>query len=67
MNIVSIQTSGYTNTVMPEYGYRSSILCGWTGKELVFADAVRRLWDDIESCGDWIIEIDPEKVNLCGF
>ena len=67
MNIVSIQTSGYTNTVMPEYGYRSSILCGWTGKELVFADAVRRLWDDIDSCGDWIIEIDPEKVNLCGF
>lgn len=68
LNVVCIQTSGYTNSVMPEYGYRSSILCGWSGKELVFADAVRRLWDEIESSGrTYILDVDSEKVNLCGF
>lgn len=68
LNIVCVQTSGYTNTVMPEYGYRSSILCGWTGKELVFAEAVSRLWDEIESRGgNWLLEPDPEMINFCGF
>ncbi len=68
LNVVCIQTSGYTNSVMPEYGYRSSVLCGWSGKELVFADAVRRLWDEIESSGrTYILDVDSEKVNLCGF
>lgn len=68
LNIVCVQTSGYTNTVMPEYGYRSSILCGWTGKELVFAEAVSRLWDEIENRGgSWLLEPDPEMINFCGF
>lgn len=68
LNVVCIQTSGYTNTVMPEYGYRSSILCGWTGKELVFADEVRRLWDYMEEReGIYLLEPDQEMINLFGF
>ena len=71
VNVCCIQTSGYTNAVMPEYGYRSSVLCGWTGQELVFAEAVRQMWDDIERRGekgeDTLMRLDPEKVNMAGF
>ncbi|MBQ4156628.1 MAG: TROVE domain-containing protein [Clostridia bacterium] len=49
VNVYMIQTAGYTNALVPEYGYRTSILYGWTGKELIYADAMRRTWDEIES------------------
>ncbi|MDO4867770.1 MAG: TROVE domain-containing protein [Clostridia bacterium] len=49
VNVYCIQTAGYTNALVPEYGYRTAILFGWTGRELVFADAVRRIWDDLEA------------------
>jgi len=49
VNVYCIQTAGYTNVLVPEYGYRTSVLYGWTGKELIFADAMRRAWDEIES------------------
>ncbi|MBR0257035.1 MAG: TROVE domain-containing protein [Synergistaceae bacterium] len=49
VNVYCIQTAGYTNVLVPEYGYRTAILYGWTGKELIFADALRRIWDKIES------------------
>lgn len=48
VNVYCIQTAGYTNVLVPEYGYRSAILYGWTGKELIFADALRRTWDELE-------------------
>lgn len=48
VNVYCIQTAGYTNVLVPEYGYRTAILYGWTGKELIFADAVRRIWDELE-------------------
>lgn len=49
VNVYCIQTAGYTNVLVPEYGYRTSVLYGWTGKELIFADAMRRTWDEVES------------------
>ena len=49
VNVFSIQTAGYTNVVVPEYGYRTNILYGWTGKELVFADAMIKIWDEIDA------------------
>ena len=49
VNVYCIQTAGYTNALVPEYGYRTSVLYGWTGKELLFADAMRRAWDEAES------------------
>lgn len=48
VNVFSIQTAGYKNVVVPEYGYRTNILYGWTGKELVFADAMIKIWDEID-------------------
>ena len=49
VNVFCIQTAGYNNVLIPEYGYRTSILYGWTGKELLFADAMNRIWDELEA------------------
>ena len=45
VNFFSIQTAGYTNVVVPEYGYRTNIMYGWTSKELLFADTMIKFWD----------------------
>lgn len=45
VNIFMVQTAGYTNVLLPEYGYRTAVMTGWTGKELVFAKEVNGLWD----------------------
>ncbi len=45
VNVFSVQTAGYNNVVVPEYGYRTNLLYGWTGKELIFADTMIRFWD----------------------
>ena len=39
VNVYCIQTAGYNNVAVPENGYRTTVLYGWTGKELVYADA----------------------------
>ena len=46
VNVFCVQTAGYTNVAVPEYGYRTNILYGWTGKEALFADAMIRFWDE---------------------
>ena len=46
VNVFCVQTAGYHNVLVPEYGYRTNILYGWTGKELLFADAMIRPWDE---------------------
>lgn len=46
VNVFCVQTAGYNNVVVPEYGYRTNILYGWTGKELLFADAMIKFWDE---------------------
>ena len=48
VNIFSIQTAGYTNVCIPEYGYRTNILFGWTGKELQFAKAMIDFWNEMD-------------------
>ena len=47
-NMFSIQTAGYNNAVLPQYCYRSNILYGWTGKEVVFAKEMIDQWNVIE-------------------
>ena len=49
VNVFCIQTAGYNNILVPEYGYRTAVLYGWTGKELLFADAMNRIWDELEA------------------
>ena len=46
VNVFCVQTAGYSNVLVPENGYRMSILYGWTGKELVYADMINKFWDD---------------------
>ena len=49
VNVFSVQTAGYDNVVFPEYGYRTNILSGWTGKELVFAAEMNKFWDEYDA------------------
>lgn len=49
VNVFMVQTAGYTNVLVPEYGYRCNLLYGWTGKELIFADTMIKFWDDKDS------------------
>lgn len=46
VNVFSIQTAGYNNVCVPEYAYRTCILYGWTGKEIMFARQMIDLWDN---------------------
>jgi len=48
VNVFSIQTAGYSNVCIPEYGYRTNILYGWTGKELQFAKTMINFWDELD-------------------
>ena len=48
VNVFCIQTAGYTNAIIPELAYRTSIQYGWTGKEAIFADEFIRQWNEIE-------------------
>ena len=48
VNVFSIQTAGYNNVVIPEYGYRTNILYGWTGKEIIFANEMIQFWNRID-------------------
>lgn len=49
VNVFMVQTAGYTNVLVPEYGYRTNILTGWTGKETLFAKAMIDFWDEIDN------------------
>ena len=49
VNVFCVQTAGYKNVLVPEMSYRTSMLTGWTGKELQFADEYIKIWDDIEN------------------
>lgn len=46
VNVYCIQTAGYDNVLVPENGYRTNILYGWTGKELVYAKMMNDFWDE---------------------
>lgn len=49
VNVFSVQTAGYNNAVMPEVGHRTSLLYGWTGKELLYAAKMIDIWDNVKS------------------
>lgn len=46
VNVTCVQTAGYDNILVPEYGYRTNFAYGWTGKELLFLDTMRKFWDE---------------------
>jgi len=49
VNLFSVQTAGYDNSVLPENLYRGSILTGWTGRETVYAKRIIDIWNAVES------------------
>ena len=49
VNIFTVQTAGYNNSVVPENLYRGAILGGWTGKESSYAKALIDAWDQVEA------------------
>lgn len=48
VNVFSVQTAGYDNSVVPNFAYRTTLLYGWTGKEAVFAAKMNELWDEVD-------------------
>ena len=60
VNVFSIQTAGYDNSVLPENEYRTSILTGWTGKEVVYAKEMIDIWDRLDGN---LVQPKPVKQN----
>lgn len=49
VNVFSVQTAGYDNSILPENEYRTSILTGWTGKETLYANVLIDIWNRMEN------------------
>lgn len=48
INVFMVQTAGYNDAIIPQTTYRGAILAGWTGNEVVYADKLVNLWDEVE-------------------
>jgi len=46
LNVFSIQTAGYDNSLIPEVTHRTCILSGWTGNEINYASRMIQLWEE---------------------
>jgi len=65
VNVFSVQTAGYNNSVLPENEYRTSILTGWTGNEVVYAKALINIWDRMDSLSeDKIKKIESNDIKI---
>ena len=49
LSCFTIQIAGYNDSIMPENLYRGAILAGWTGREVLYADKVLKLWDEVDA------------------
>lgn len=56
VNVFSVQTAGYDNSILPENEYRTSILTGWTGKETLYANVLIDIWNRMENKIDEKVE-----------
>lgn len=45
VNVFTVQTAGYDNSVLPETAYRTAILSGWTGNETLYAKEMIDTWN----------------------
>ena len=48
LNVFTVQTAGYNDSILPQSLGRYYILSGWTGNEVVFAEKMIKLWDKDE-------------------
>ena len=49
LNVFSIQTAGYNDSVLPQSTYRGANLSSWTGREVFYAEKLIELWNKIDS------------------
>jgi hypothetical protein len=61
VNVFSVQTAGYDNSVLPENEHRTCILTGWTGKESLYAKQMIDIWDRIDG-NQKVIHQEPVKI-----
>ena len=52
VNVFSINLTGRPGSALPEYGYRTNIITGWSGNELQFAKAMAGFWDGLDLKND---------------
>lgn len=64
VNVFSIQTDGYDNSVLPENEYRTAILTGWTGKESLYAKAMIDIWDRLDNVNEPVYQEQPKSVRI---
>ena len=48
LNVFSVQTAGYENSILPEVLERFCLLSGWTGNESSYAARMIEIWDNIK-------------------
>lgn len=48
INVFMVQTAGYNDAIIPQTTYRGAIMAGWTGNEVIYADKLASLWDEVE-------------------
>ena len=48
VNVFTVQTAGYNNSLVPENLYRGTVLTGWTGKESLYAKTIIDTWDEVD-------------------
>lgn len=48
VNVMTVQTAGYDNVVIPENIYRGIVTAGWTGKETTLLYETTKIWDEAE-------------------
>jgi hypothetical protein len=49
VNVFCTQTAGYDDVSIPENTYRTAIMYGWSGKEVLYADKMNQLWDEVDN------------------
>ena len=49
LNVFSIQTAGYNDSILPQSTYRGANLSSWTGREVFYAEKLIELWKKIDS------------------
>ncbi len=47
-NVFFVQVAGYNNSLTPENTYRTSIMQGRTGKEVLYASELINIWNQAE-------------------
>ncbi|VXB49953.1 TROVE domain protein [Flavobacterium sp. 9AF] len=48
VNLFSVQVAGYKNSSIPENLYRTAVLTGWTGNEVIYANYLNKFWNETE-------------------